>query len=146
MNKATDASFEVSNRPRILVVENEAASRLLTVDLLRQWNYQPYVVEADGEELLNKAVEMARIHRCHLALVDLRLLDNDDREDLSGLELVPDLKPTESIILSGFLDYQVVQKGIQEWGALSFVGKQEGPSRSERTFRAGNKPALCQPA
>jgi CheY-like chemotaxis protein len=145
MRKATDASFEDSNRPRILVVENEAASRLLTVDLLRQWNYQPYVVEADGEELLNKAVEMAKIHRCHLALVDLRLLDNDDREDISGLELVPDLKPTESIILSGFLDYQVVQKGIQEWGALSFVGKQEGPSRlKERLERAINQHCASQ--
>jgi len=145
MSKVAGVSIDVSHKPRILVVENEAASRLLTVELLRQWNYHPYVVEAEGEELLNKAVEMAKVHRCHLALVDLRLLDNNDREDLSGLELVPDLKPTESIILSGYLDYQVVQKGIQEKGALSFVGKQEGPGRlKEHLERAINRHCASQ--
>lgn len=125
----TPAALSTNDQPRVLIVENEPDARRLYVELLIHWNYQPYPVHGTGEQLIERAKAMAQKHRCHLALVDMRLMDNEDPEDLSGLELVPELEPTKSIIVSGFPEVRAIREGITTKGALSFVGKNEPPER-----------------
>ena len=84
------------------------------------------VAEGRGETLLRDAQEKAATHRCHVALIDMRLLNHDDRNDTSGLDLVTQIKPTLSIIVSGFGDLSTAREALKEKGAIDFVGKQDG--------------------
>lgn len=114
-------------RRRILVVENDPVVRSDHVLNLKRWSFEPIIAEGQGEALLIDAERKARQHRCHLALVDMRLLDDYDRTDTSGLDLVPRLKPTVSIIVSGHGDRASVVKALRDRQAIDFVGKEEGP-------------------
>ena len=116
-----------SCRVRILVVENEERSRQDVAINLQRWGYKPIVAEGIGEALIHDALEKARHHRCHLALVDMRLKDDHDASDTSGLDLVATLKPTESIIVSAFGDRRTAVTALKDKGALDFVGKEDGP-------------------
>lgn len=114
-------------KPRVLVVENDTDIRALNVEKLVDWDYEPVVAEGRGKPLLEDARQKARAYRCHLALVDLHLLDDYDPDDWSGLMLVPDLRPARAIIYSGSADYQAGREAVGEYGALVYVGKSEGP-------------------
>ncbi|MGA9349746.1 MAG: response regulator, partial [Anaerolineae bacterium] len=63
----------------------------------------------------------------HLAVLDIRMVEDDDERDVSGLTLAgdPAYRPVPKIILTGFPTYQAVREA---WGpAVDFVAKQEGP-------------------
>ncbi len=126
MSDSTSQNLSGCNQARVLVVENEDEYRQLYGILLRHWGYEPVIVEGEGQILLDNAVAMSRDMRCQLALVDMRLLDNSDPNDVSGLELVPKLKPTQSIVVSGFGDHRKAIMSIKQMGAVSFVGKEDG--------------------
>src|SRR5580765_384081 len=89
-------------RQRVLVVDNEQTVRDDHVKNLTRWNYEPIVAQGRGEALLRDARAKAAGHRCHVALVDMRLLNHDNRGDTSGLDLIPQIKPTLSIVVSGY--------------------------------------------
>ena len=106
----------------------------------RAWGYETIVAEApDGAEdahkaLLEDARQKAHAHRCHLAVVDMRLRDDSDPSDTSGLALVPQLAPTVSIILSGYGDKKTVREALNPKNkvdvplrAYDFIGKEDGP-------------------
>jgi len=114
---------------RVLVVDNEEEYRQLYRILLEHWGYKPFVATGEGQALLENAVHTAQANRCQLALVDMRLLDNNDSDDLSGLELIPRLKPTQSIVVSAFGNHRSATISIKQKGAVSFVGKEEGADR-----------------
>jgi ActR/RegA family two-component response regulator len=119
---------------RLLVVENDPAWRGDHVKNLTEWGYDVYVAQGFGAELLDDARRQAANHRCHLALVDLRLLDDDDRNDTSGLRLVSEIKPTASIIFSGYGDRPTVVDALKRRDAWDFVGKEEGPRRLQQAL------------
>src|SRR5262249_39269932 len=112
---------------RILVVDNDHQQQELVIQLLMLWGYQPFVAEGTGQELLENARRMASRGRCHLALVDVRLLDDADSGDRSGLSLVQQLQPTLSIILSGLGDIQTARTALRTVGAIDFIGKDDDP-------------------
>ncbi len=112
---------------RILVVDNDHQQRELVVELLMLWGYQPFVAEGMGQALLENARHMASRGRCHLALVDVRLLDDTDQSDRSGLSLVQQLQPTLSIILSGLGDIQTARTALRTVGAIDFIAKDNNP-------------------
>jgi len=126
---------------RILIVDNEDDIRNLYAELIGFWGWQPYVAKGQGEALLQQAETLAHRHRCHLALLDMRLVDNSQRDDFSGLDLIPKIKPTESIVISGFLDKRLMRVS-NTLGALSFLGKEEAVEnmKAELEKAAG---ALC---
>ncbi|MFZ2488464.1 MAG: metallophosphoesterase [Anaerolineae bacterium] len=108
---------------RILVVENHPQQREDLVGLLQGWQLQGWryeVYTAEGrvgaddfyQSLLDDAINKARTHRCHLAIVDMRLKDDSDSRDTSGLALVPQLAPTVSIIYSGKGDVVTVSEAL----------------------------------
>lgn len=114
---------------RVLVVDNEPEDSENYMRMLRLWGFNGIQAKGFGSELIEDAIQKARLFRCQLALVDMRLYFDQDTEDFKGLELISSLKPAETIIISGFGDYKVARRSIREKGAFSFVGKEEGPER-----------------
>lgn len=113
---------------RVLVVENNRDIRADHEDLLRLWNYVPVLAQGTGLDLIDDAVRKARLYRCQVALVDMRLLDDYDPSDDSGLDLAPKLLPTVSIIVSGIDDRKKAVEALRTYKAANFVGKQDGPA------------------
>ena len=113
--------------PRVLIVENDPRDYQLWQKLVSYWGFLPIPAEGEGDALIEDAKTKADLYRCQLALVDMRLRDNSDPSDVTGLDLIPELKPTKAIVLSGYGDQATSRKSILEKGAVSFVGKEEGP-------------------
>ena len=116
------------NAPRVLVVDNDARTRRSYQELLKHWGYLPILAEGDGRALLENAKAKARSQRCQLALVDMRLIDDFDEDDKSGLELISKLEPAKCIIISGRGDLADARESTEK-GAVGFVGKGEGPKK-----------------
>jgi DNA-binding NarL/FixJ family response regulator len=114
-------------RCRVLIIDNDPIVREQYRILLTRWGYGVHVAVDQGRALLAEARQKAHHLRCHLALVDMRLLDDEDKKDRSGLDLIPQLRPTESIILSAYGDLPTVRQALLEQGARDFIGKEEGP-------------------
>lgn len=132
----------VCDRVRILIVDNEDDLRTLYAELIAYWGWQPYVAQGQGETLLKQAEDLARRHRCHLALLDMRLADDHQRDDHSGLDLIPKIMPTESIVVSGFLDNRTRRHILNTMGARSFVGKEEDPENMKAELEKAAR-SLC---
>ena len=112
---------------RVLVVDNNAVDRADHVEDLMTWGFEPIVAEGEGEALQADARRKVQAERCHVALVDLRLRDDYDQNDYSGMELVPDLKPAHAIIVTGFGTVPIQRTALTKYDAYSFFGKEERP-------------------
>lgn len=121
---------------RVLVVDNDPETRNNQIELLTHWGYIPVVAQGVGDALLEDAIHKAKAHRCQIALVDMRLRDNYDLADRSGLELVPELQPTTAIILSSFDDRKAAVAALKEHGAADFVGREDGPEQLQARIEA----------
>lgn len=130
MNEAICIPGACKCNRRILVVDNDPEDRADNVKCLRDWGFEEiYIAQGKGLELIRDAKEKAQEHRCHLALVDMRLRDNEDPDDHSGLTLLSDLYPTRTILVTGFGDMYITRRALLEKGAIDVVGKQESLSR-----------------
>lgn len=115
-------------KPRVLIVDNNERVKNMYKELVAYWGFIPVLAQGIGAALLEDAKQKARENRCQLALIDLRLVDDLDDEDVSGLSLVPEIKPAVSIIVSASVDIENVRLSLSEdVGAASYVGKGEGP-------------------
>jgi ActR/RegA family two-component response regulator len=112
---------------RVLVVDNDPVVATDHAYNLKLWGYEYYVASGLGDALRQDALRLARTHRCHLALVDMRLEDDYDIKDVSGLGLVKDLYPLPAIVVSGYGSYKIAGEAIRNAGARDFVGKESGP-------------------
>ena len=115
-----------SLKPRVLIVDNNERVKNMYKELITHWGFTPVLAQGIGNGLLEDAKRQARENRCQLALVDLRLVDDLDEEDISGLKLVPEIKPAVSLIVSASVEIANVRLS-DELGAASYVGKGEGP-------------------
>jgi CheY-like chemotaxis protein len=113
--------------PRVMIVDNDSRTCESLYELLSHWGYSVVVAEGEGKALLSDALKKARECRCQAAIVDMRLIDDFDPDDKSGLDLVEKLKPTVSLVMSGYGDDQIVSESLEEKGAVSFIGKQWSP-------------------
>jgi CheY-like chemotaxis protein len=113
---------------RILVVDNSPHARQSVKLLLRAYGYQVSVA-ADPAE----ARRLVGEQRIHLALVDIRLEDDDDPYDTSGLELAADLDPIVArIIITGYPSYEHTRRALgsalpDSVSAAAFIAKQDDP-------------------
>ena len=125
-----------TSAPRVLVVDNDPRiGDLLNINLSRQ-GYQVCVVKENGVDLLDHAIAQAHAFRPHVAVVDLRLLD-DFVDERSGLDLLPDLQSARCILFSAYLDSDVTMKAAHEYNAFAWVDKY----RSEDLYRSVNQAA-----
>jgi ActR/RegA family two-component response regulator len=137
----------LQNRPRVLIVDNEERLVKLYARLLSIWKYSVVIAEGSGMALLEDAVNKAQQSRCQLALVDMRLIDNFDEDDTSGLELIELLKPAKTITVSGYGTLQLALETVQNRGAVDFFVKSDDPDQlREKLDRIANRTcAACKP-
>jgi hypothetical protein len=116
-------------QPRILLVENDRRVRESYEVLLRHWGYAPILAEGDGKSILRDALSKARKFHCILALIDLRLLDDFDEEDTSGLKLADEIGPIRSIILSAFPNQNILREILDQHKDIPFLSKSDKPEK-----------------
>src|SRR5215213_9620460 len=114
MSKAASDHVQARCKPRVLIVENAPRWRNDHKQNMDEWGYQTFVAEGVGLALIDDAKNKARQHRCHVALVDMRLQDDSNYNDTGGLSLVPFLKPAVCIIISSYGDLATVRKALKE--------------------------------
>lgn len=140
---------------RVLVVENDPQWRADHLNNLKRWGYAAWAAEPAEDtpdrfqSLWDDARAKAEYHRCHLALVDMRLKNDDDRSDTSGLCLVRELAPTVSIIVSGHGDAKKVRAALKSppevpKRAYDFVGKEDGPEALLTAIQEVEKTIWCR--
>jgi CheY-like chemotaxis protein len=98
-------------KPRILIVDNDAEYRSTVKEALEEVGY-----EVVGASCALDAIEQAneRRHGFNLALIDVRLNDDDDSHDHSGLKLLHDLPANlPVVILTAHEDARVVRAAYQ---------------------------------
>jgi CheY-like chemotaxis protein len=114
--------------PRILIVDNEERTVHLYKEFMDVWGYSAIVAQGTGTALIDDAIFKAGKFRCQLALVDMRLVDNFDEDDTSGLDLIEKIKPAATIIVSGFGTLQLALEIVQNRGAVDFFEKSDDPT------------------
>lgn len=114
----------------VLFADNDPDFLNARAELLENVGYR--VVRAST---LEKAQELLANARIHLAVLDIRMVDDDDERDTSGLTLAKDerFRLVPKIILTGFPNYQAVREamGVVVDGlppAVSFISKLEEPA------------------
>jgi DNA-binding response OmpR family regulator len=113
--------------PRILVVDNDSSFAESCAEFLENSGYRVKTAftVADAAAALEKG-------DIHLAILDLRMVNDRDENDLSGLALARRSDPLiPKIILTGHQRWEVVRGAlgpaeVESPPAVSFVAKQEG--------------------
>lgn len=123
-----------SEMPRILLVENDHRVRESYEVLLKYWGYLPILAVGEGKSILRDAVAKARAKRCILALIDLRLIDDFDEDDTSGLKLSTEIGPIRSIILSGKPNQEFWRELIDKHKDTRFISKADSPERIKQVL------------
>ncbi len=111
----------------ILLADNSKAFSEVRAELLEANGYQVIIASnsTQAKELLAKG-------GIDLAILDLRLSDDDDENDTSGLEIAKNVAPSiPKIILTGYATPDIVREAYKttESGhriASNFISKQEG--------------------
>ena len=121
-------------KPRILLVENDKRVRESYEVLLRYWGYCPVLAVGEGKSLIKDAIAKARAKRCILALIDLRLSDDFDDDDTSGLKLSGQIGPIRSIILSGYPNQNILREILDQHKDTPFLSKADAPEKIRQTL------------
>ncbi len=132
-------------RVRVLIVENESESLEVYRRLLLVWGYEPIVAVGRGVELLHDARSKAVAYGCQAALVDMRLFDNRDKGDTSGLDLIAELRPAVSVMVSAFGNERTTRDALKLKGAFDFFNKGDDPAKLAGLVQAAAQSAcVCR--
>lgn len=112
----------------ILFADNDPDFLNTRAEFLQKAGYR--VLKAYTLEQARQILAEARVH---LAILDIRLLDDDDERDTSGLTLArdPAFRPVPKIVLTGFPTYQGVRAAMAPAldslpPAVDFLSKKDG--------------------
>ena len=89
-----------SNAPRIMIVDNDPSVGEFLQSTLPRAGYIVHIVGGTGQDLIGNAEIEAQTFRPHIAIVDLRLSDEEDRYDEGGLKLLGKLYSAKKILYS----------------------------------------------
>ena len=113
----------------ILFADNAPAFLATQAELLVAAGYQ--VLSATTLAEARRLLETGRVH---LAILDIRMVDDEDERDVSGLDLAKDpaYRAIPKIILTGYPTYTAVREALGPAldglpPAVAFVAKSEGP-------------------
>lgn len=107
-------------KPTVLLAENNPGALETNRELLEAEGYKVITASSPGE-----AMDHARKEVVHLAVIDVRLVDDGDEDDLSGLHLAKDLPDTICRVITT----------AQKWGNLASLFKRIlGRDRRGRTL------------
>lgn len=117
------------DKKRVLYADNDRNYLDARSEFLEIEGYQ--VVKAYSPEEAKRILEQENIH---LAILDIRLVDDNDEGDISGILLAKDerYKRVPKIFVTGFPTYEAVREAVGsiiggEQIALAFLAKNEGP-------------------
>ena len=123
--------IEVRSVPRVLIVDNDVRTGRDFGELLGPHGYQVHSADAEADDLVAVALDLASRIRPHVIITDLRLLDDDSLDDCSGLAFLahPAIASAQRILYSAYLqnDYTIPLKAIQSGIAHAVVGKAQDP-------------------
>lgn len=120
----------------ILFADNDAAFLKTRKEFIENEGYQVLTAATPSEA--RKLLETARID---LAILDIRLEDDNDEKDLSGLQLAQEAAHwVPKIILTGFPSYEYVREALSPSlsdlpAAVGFIAKQEGAAALMKAVR-----------
>lgn len=118
---------------RVLVVDNDALISETNARNLADWGFEPCVAAGRGRALLADARKVAEEMRCQMATVDIHLINDRDKTDFSGVELVQYLIDTACIIVSGTDDPLTATDALKNSRAKDYFSK-EGKNEDLRTM------------
>ncbi len=87
-------------QPTVLVVEDRESTLKLKVKLLERRGYKVFPAASPEEALARVREEVI-----HLAVIDVRLRDNDDERDLSGVQLADSLPRSVCVVITTAQEY-----------------------------------------
>lgn len=113
----------------ILLADDNQAFVDVRAAFLRNAGYN--VIEADSP---SKAENVLRKMHVHLAILDIRMVKEDDENDISGIQLAknPDFRSIPKIMLTAYPNYQTVteifdQNPDEMPPFVQYIAKKEGP-------------------
>ena len=112
--------------PRILIVDNDYRVGSDLAEILQPEGYVVEVVRGSGRKLISAAKATARKLRPHVAIVDLRLLNEYDTADKSGLKLLSHMESAHGILLSAYLSLDLVRE-VSRLPFVTWISKGERP-------------------
>ncbi len=116
----------IQSKARILIVDDDPNTRSDLLWMLKPMDYSVMCAKGLGRALLEDVVTTSRSFRPHVAIVDVRLLD-EYRDDRSGIDLLKHLQSAQCILYSAYLTAEVVRLTRDE--AVTWVSKSESPQR-----------------
>jgi CheY-like chemotaxis protein len=116
------------SKARVLIVDNDPRVGEDLLAMLQPLGYHVEIAQGIGRGLLEQAKAIAHRFRPHVAVVDLRLLD-EFRDERSGFELLESLKSIRHILYSAYLTPEVIREAVKKYEAAGWVGKSESPQQ-----------------
>lgn len=120
--------MSVESIARILIIDNDPRVGMDLRAMLEPLKYRVEVARGVGPALIDQALEIAHSFRPHVAIVDLRLLD-EYRDERSGLDLLERLQPARRILYSAYLTPELAREALKRYKATDCLGKAESPQR-----------------
>ncbi len=117
-----------SNSPnvRVLIVEDDLQVITDLTAMLTRRRYALGVAQGIGQELIADAKSLAQKFRPHVAIVDLRLLD-EYADERSGLVLLAELASAQCILYSAHLSPEVMREAEKKYNVKNCISKHEHP-------------------
>jgi DNA-binding response OmpR family regulator len=126
---------------KVLLVDNDMDFLETRAEFLTNAGYQ--VLKAST---LEEARRMLSEEYIHLAILDIRMVDDDDAKDISGLTLAQDpaYKHITKIIFTGFPSYEYAREAMKPSSdglatAVTFLAKKEGAGAMVNAVREALK-------
>lgn len=116
--------MDESASARIMVIDNDERVGVYLREILEAQQYAVHVVEGFGKQLIETALQEARRYRPHVAIVDLRLVD-DYSDDRTGLTLLEHLYSTRCILHSNYLTAEVLRTVRRKYPEADWADKHE---------------------
>ncbi len=114
-----------ARQKRVLAVENDVHFRHSLQVLLEANGYKVFGAGTAYEGML-----IAARKRVHVAVLDIRLKSDPDRDDMSGLVLARELDPLiVKIMISAYPNVEVLRSTFGDVSAFTFVDKEEPPDK-----------------
>ncbi len=112
---------------RILVVDNDPSVGDDLQLIFSTLNYQVELAQGSGPALLADALQRAQRFRPHIAIIDVRLLD-DYSDELSGVTLLKPFASARCILYSAHLTADLVREALRDH-VYDWINKADRPER-----------------
>ena len=110
---------------KILIVDNDPSVGEDLATMLDPRKYETHLVTGNGMQLLQNAIRLGQQIRPHIAIVDVRLLD-DYTDETSGIKLLEPLASAKCILYSSHLT-ATITRDARRHGAYEWINKADDP-------------------